>query len=506
MSTLGEQLQKKNPELMKRFEALQEPESPFARQVEVVSDLLSYPWDDSSLFEEGIRLTVQGQFQEAKNTFERVLHQYPDAYPAYHLLGHVCGCLQNYKDETENYRKAIKIHPNYPQVYFNLGEAYWLQGREKKAFEAFKKGAPLAPDFAVADYWLSFTHQRMGVDIEQGGAGDHGERDRERSLAYSCYHLGNAYVEFGLHVPARHAFKKAVQILPNFAEAYYELGAIHIKRLRNPKRAEKYLEKSEQLFIQQNDLQQAILAHQRCHPKDEVPGQAQAAEAWLKEGLRLQGMERYQGAIDAYKMAVVYNSDYLDAYYNMGIAYGSLEDAGVDRIQTAIGALKKAVAIKPDFIHAYIALGASFIKKSEIDDAIAILKKALKIEASNPNVYYYLGVAYRANKNNEEAVEFLRQAAVLKPDSVQVQFFLGLSLVDSKRYPEACEVMIEVTRIKPDFADGHHILGSLYQDNMVEPEKAVAHLKKAEKLYTKMADHPRASQVRQRLSVVENSK
>lgn len=498
LSTLGEELRKKNPELMKRFDAIRETGPVFSRQTEVIHDLLPFPWDDLESFDEGIQQLIKGDYAAAGEVFEALLRETPEAYPAHHLLGHVFGCQDNFKEEVEQYRRALKIRSDYPQVYFNLGEAYWLMGREKKALAAFMRAVPLAPDFSVPDYWLSFTHERLGFDRLSGPAD--GARHGTRSLAYAFYLLGNAYVEHGLAAPARQAFKKAVRLWPDFAEAFFELGAIHIKKLRNPKRAEKYLETAEEIFLRNNNLQQATLAHQLGHSRGDIQDKESAAEAWLKEGLRRQGQGRYQGAIDAYKVAVSLHPLYLDAFYNMGIAYGSLADAGIPVIHKAIGALKKALSIKPDFKHAYVALGASFIKQGEIENAVEWLSKGVQIYPDEANIQYYYGVALKMSGQLDDAVQAVKRAALLKPGSVQVQFFFGLTLMDAGRPAEACEAVMEAVRLKPDFADGHHVLGVLYQGPLAEPEKATLHLRKAEKLYVKMADHRRAEQVRRLLA------
>ena len=299
--------------------------------------------------------------------------------------------------------------------------------------------------------------------------------------------------------PPRHAFKKAARLLPDFAEAVYQLGAIHIKRLRNPKRAQKYLEKAEQLFSTQGDLQRATLVYQQCRPGETPSDPSHAAEDWLKEGLRLQQLGSCQGAIDAYRMAIHLRPDFVDALYNLGIAYGSLEDTGGGLISKAIWALRRVIQIKPDYHHAHVALGASFIKQRQYTEAIEILNEALALAPGEANVYYYLGVACRMTAQGEEAVHYLKHAVRINP-SVHVQFYLGLALADLTRYTDACEVFQAVTQAKPDFADAHFILGSLYLEKLDETDKALTHLKKAEKLFLKLEDHQRLSGTRELLS------
>ena len=262
----------------------------------------------------------------------------------------------------------------------------------------------------------------------------------------------------------------------------------------------KYLEIAEQLYIRQNDFQRAALVHQLYRPKDEVQEKNKAAEEWLKEGLRLQNLTWYQAAVDAYQMASGFKPNFLDAYYNMGIAYGCMEENGIDALHKAVWVFKKSIDLNPEFIHAYTALGASYIKQGETEEAIKVLNRAEKVCPEDSNVYFYLGIASRINRRFKEAVEYLRKAVALKPDSVQVQFYLGLSLIDAELYDDASSAFREVIRIKPDFADGHMMLGNLYRENIPEPDKATYHLKRAEKLFTKLEDFQRVGYIRQLLA------
>ncbi|MBT5469271.1 MAG: tetratricopeptide repeat protein [Nitrospina sp.] len=500
LSTLGEKLKSSNPEVAEHFEAIQSMELSVPRLVQVIEDLLPYPWEDRALFEEGIKLTAQGFYKEAIAVLGDVLRVSPNAYPVYHLLGHIYMALGNRKEEIENYRKAARLKPNYPQIYIDLGTAYWMQGKEKKSYAAFKKIIPMAPDFAIADYWLTFIFDRLGRNRDVYEMNQNNTEAPLQVFAGICGLIGQAYLEFGYHAAARQAFKRAIRVWPEYAEGHYLLGSLHIKKLRNPKRAVKYLETAEQLYIRKNDFQKAAMVHQLYRPKDEVQEKEKAAQEWLKEGLRLQNLTWYQAAVDAYQMARGFKPDFLDAYYNMGVAYGCMEENGIDALHKAVWVFKKSIDLNPEFIHAYTALGASYIKQGETEEAIEVLNRAEKVCPKDSNVYFYLGIASRINSRFKEAVEYLIKAVALKPDSVQVQFYLGLSLIDAEKYDEACSAFREVIRIKPDFADGHMMLGNLYRENIPEPDKAIYHLKRAEKLFMKLEDFQRVGYIRQLLS------
>ncbi len=469
--------------------------------IEVLHNLFPWNWRDPEAFEKGIRLNIQGGRQAAVEIFEDLVATEPDAYPAHHLLGYFYGCLGMAREEMDCYKKALKLKPDCPQILLNLGVAHWLMGKEKKALATFKEAVVLAPDFAIADHWLTVSFDRLGRYGNGDDANGTGSKVKTHVFNNACNLLGYAYMEFKMHPAARQAFKKAVRINPDSAEANYQLGALHIKKLRNPKRAAKYLGRAENLFIKQSDLQSGAFAHQLKRLKELEGEDCKWAGNWLKEGLRLQGDGRYQAALDAYKVALCFQKKFVEAYYNMGIAYGCLADLGTEPIDLAIGAFQNSLRIKSDFIHAHIALGASHIKNNELDKAVEVLEEAARLKPPMSEVSYYLGVARRMSGQFPEAVDALQRAVQLKSDSVQAYYYLGLTYLDMERFAEARAAIQEAVRIKPDFAAGHHMLGNILYVKLVDIENALTHLKKAEKLYLKMEDYQQASRVRQLLTL-----
>lgn len=497
LSSIGEAFRKLDPHMAIRLKALQGVESPAEWVMEVIFDLFPYAWKDTELLGEAILSIFACEYEEAVETLKGVVHMSPDAYPAYHLLGHVYGCMGNYKDEIESYRKIVKLRSDYPQVYYSLGMSYWLAGRDKKAMAAFHTAVPMTPEFAVPEFWFTFTFEKLKrYPAENNGTGDKNTIEKNRVLSHLFHMVGLELIEYGHNSEARQAFKKSIQLLPEFAESYYQLGSVHMKKLRNSRRAEKYLRMAEHLFQEQKEFQRAKLIQQICDSSDLLIDKNKAAEDWLKEGLRLQQLGLNQAAVDAYKIAISFKRDFIDAYYNMGIAYGSLEEIGVDVLDHALGSLKQTIRLNADFIHGYIALGAAYIRKEEYEKALDVLNRAVTIDSKDSNAHYYIGVAYRAMKDFERAATSLRSSALLKPDSLQTQYFLGLVLLDCEKFQGACDAFSETVRIKPDFAEGHYMLGYMCLEKIFNEEKGVHHLSKAEKLYVKLEDFDRLERVR----------
>ena len=500
LSSIGEAFRKLDPDMTIRLKALQMVESPAEWVMDVIFDLFPYAWKDTELLGDAILDIFACEFDEAVESLKGVIRMSPDAYPAYHLLGHVYGCMGNFKDEIECYRKIIKQRNSYPHLYLSLGMSYWLMGSEKKAMAAFHTAIPMASDFSIPEFWFTFTFEKLNrYPVKNNEKDQRNTIDKNRVLSNLFYLIGLELIEYGHNSEARHAFKKSIQLLPEFAEPYYQLGSVHMRKLRNAKRAQKYLQMAGRLFQEQKAFQRVKLIQQISDSSDLVVYKDKAAEDWLKEGLRLQQLGFNQAAVDAYKIAISFRRNFVDAYYNMGVAYGRLEEDGVDTLENALGALKQSVRLDPEFIHGYIALSAAYIKKKEYKKALDILTRAILIDSKNPNVHYHIGIACRATKDYEKAATSLYRSVSLKPDSLQTQHYLGLVLIDCERFQGACDAFNEAIRIKPDFAEGHYMLGYVYFKKLFDMEKGAHHLNKAEKLFIKLENFDRLERVRELL-------
>ncbi|QPJ62271.1 MAG: tetratricopeptide repeat protein [Candidatus Nitronauta litoralis] len=502
-TALGDQLRQKYPELVEQV-AKQKSDQVVGRLVDQVCDLFPYNWEDRNAFYEGMILMIRGHNVTALGVFTEICEQDPKAYAAQYFLGYVCGSMGKYKQEVECYRKALRLRPDICQFYFDLACSYEALNNLPKAYEAMKRAVNLEPDFDVLDHWLTFASDNLGRFLDIYGNEEKALAEKARCVSMGYYLVGNALLEVGLNASARQAFKNAVRIEPEFSSAYFQLGVLHLKKLRNKKRASQYLGKAETLFKKKGDVKRARFTQQLLKGNESNEIDESSADAWLQEGLRLHKQGRYQAAVDVYKMAIKFRPDFLDAYYNMGIAYGSLEDQGLDTLDNAIGAFKHSIRLGPEFIHAYIALGAAYLRKGQAGEAVDLLEKATEFAPENPNLFFYLGNAYRSTQRYDDAVRVLEHSARLAPDSVHARFTLGLVLMDSRLYEKAATALKETLRIKPDLADAYLLLGQLNATHLKNPEQARLFLEKGEKLCVKLKDFQKADKIREILSQLDN--
>jgi tetratricopeptide (TPR) repeat protein len=155
-------------------------------------------------------------------------------------------------------------------------------------------------------------------------------------------------------------YKKALEIKPDYAEAYYNMG-IALK--------------------DKGDLDAAIDSYKKAlEIKPDYVG------AYFNTGNILKDKGDLEAAIDSYKKALEIKPDHAEAYNNIGL---TLKDKG--DLEEAINSYKKALEINPDYFEAkenLISLLASYIPQKDNPNLIVkvneeIRKVDIKDNASN---------------------------------------------------------------------------------------------------------------------------
>ena len=141
------------------------------------------------VFRQAVELHKQGNFEEARQLYKRVLATYPDHFDALHLSGVVEAQTGNQKGALELIGRAIALNPYDATAYCNYGLACQELGKFDEALISFRRATELKPDYAEA-----------------------------------FFNQGNVLRETGQLDEAIVCYRHAIKIKPNFAEVYNNLG------------------------------------------------------------------------------------------------------------------------------------------------------------------------------------------------------------------------------------------------------------------------------------------
>ncbi|OKH44640.1 hypothetical protein NIES2130_37820 [Scytonema sp. HK-05] len=207
--------------------------------------------------------------------------------------------------------------------------------------------------------------------------------------------LGNALREQNKLDEAIAAYNKAIQLNPNDATAYNNLG----NALR-----------------EQNKLDEAIAAYNKAiqlNPND--------ATAYNNLGNALREQNKLDEAIAAYNKAIQLNPNDPTAYNGLGVALSDQK-----KLDEAIAAYNKAIQLNPNYAYAYNGLGNALRQQNKLDEAIAAYNKALNLpedKSGTPTTAHTLahnnlGRVLQQQGKIEEAIKEFNQAIAIDPNYV----------------------------------------------------------------------------------------
>ncbi len=164
---------------------------------------------------------------------------------------------------------------------------------------------------------------------------------------------GDKYLDALESESAIDAFKQAVKLNPDFAEAYFKLGIAHTLR-------EKEVYDSPDLA-----KKEPTPTPKTKKGKNAAPELTDAEKA-------------FENAAKVYEKTLKKNPKDDAVQYNLGRAYNKL-----NKDREAEKALRQAVKLTPENTEYQTEFGSILIKLAQYDEAVTVLKKAVKLDESN---------------------------------------------------------------------------------------------------------------------------
>ena len=212
-----------------------------------------YAQSAEEYYTKGIDYGVAGKFEEAQQEFKKALETDPFYTPArmclklsedtlkqriktgtaLHLFKGVAYYDKDMYDEAiAEYKKAIKINPNYAEAHCVLGLVYaYKGGMFDEAIAEYKKAIEINPNYAEAHYNLGAVYRRKGM-FDEAIAEYKKAIEINPNLAEAHDSLGLAYFRKGMYNEAIAEYKKAIEIDPEFAKTHYYLAlAYYYKKM-----------------------------------------------------------------------------------------------------------------------------------------------------------------------------------------------------------------------------------------------------------------------------------
>jgi tetratricopeptide (TPR) repeat protein len=213
----------------------------------------------------------------------------------------------DYSRALQSFERATELDSNYPEAWYQAGFCYGVLGRHQDALKASKQAARLRPEWAEAHVNIGASSYALGQFKEAADAYRNALRiddtpDTQYALGLTLSRLNRTEEEIL-------AYRRAITMKPDHANALDRLGAAYFKQKRWSDSASTY----EQLKTYKPD-----------------------AKTYNALGESYLELNKPDDSLQAFNSALGYDPEFEKARYNLGRAYLKLENPDMARVQYEI--------------------------------------------------------------------------------------------------------------------------------------------------------------------------
>jgi O-antigen biosynthesis protein len=408
---------------------------------------------------------------------------------AHKLMGDALQKTDRATEAIGYYREAIKLQPNFVEVYANLGTLYVHQQKYQLAINYYQQALKIDPDLTAVKNHLARATLLLQQHIDQSS-----KISPKANLVDHHLEQGRNLEQKGELKAALEQYLTAAKLKPQRVETYKEIlklceslalwseaakycrlilkltngtnniGAVGSRPLDYPpaldgnaiavkkvftdsQQYQKLLEQGKS-FVSQGQHESAIACYHRA-----IKQQPQLIEAYLAVGALLVQLGQVKSAISYYLLGLK-QQHHPQLYFALGNIYQGIQmwsraalcyqktvqydpqhvqayhELGevLSRQQQwsdAVKAYRQAIALKTKTSWSYNNLGYALIQLARWSEAIPVYRQAIKLNPNFPWSYYSLAEAHSSLGHWAEAISFYQQAVKLQADLPQVQQKLG---------------------------------------------------------------------------------
>jgi tetratricopeptide (TPR) repeat protein len=241
------------------------------------------------VFQKGLALHQRGQIAQAQSLYRQILKFNENHFDSLHLLGLTHIQNNEHKTGVEYLRRALKIRSDFPEAYYNLGNALLTLRHPDEALLNFEKAIQLNPKDAQYHFERGNALQELNR-LDEAIASYENASLLSPRYAEAHNNRGLVLKEIGRSDEALASFDKAISLKPGYAEAYRNRG----NALKELKR-----------------LDEAVASYDKA-----ISLKPDYAKAYNNRGAALKDLGRLDEALASYNKAISLQPDYAEALNN----------------------------------------------------------------------------------------------------------------------------------------------------------------------------------------------
>jgi len=187
----------------------------------------------TGLTDEGTRLKLLGQIDDAMLKYKEAVRVCPEYAPSHYNEGIVLAEQGLVQQALESYARALELWPGYAEAHNNCGVLLKGLDRLPEAIEAYRACLEINPNFQLAAHNLSLALSDLGTAVKAQGRLQEAIHLYQQALYYNAtsadamYNLGVAYVDNNEPHKATICYQLTTEVNPRSAEAFNNLGVIY---------------------------------------------------------------------------------------------------------------------------------------------------------------------------------------------------------------------------------------------------------------------------------------
>lgn len=272
--------------------------------------------------------------------------------------------------------------------------------------------------------WLAWGQDEFSTLAKRNHSSGSDKVTEVTGLAKDSFDSGLGLMKEKKYGEAVIAFKEAIRLKPDIADAHFGLGMVYLKMA------------GDAVDHNRVALHALLKNHKNAEADAQLRGTAHSAHNY------------YQEALAAFEQAIRLKSDDVGAYAGMGAAY-----YGLGRYQEAKAAYKKAVLLEPDNAEAHAGLGATYYCLNHPRGAAEYYREAIRLNPNDAEVHYRLAMVYDDLGWYKEASKAWKEVVRLKHDDAHAHFRLGMAYLLSDNPGAALEEYKTLQKLAPEQAD-----------------------------------------------------
>ena len=334
-----------------------------------------------------LALEQAGKIEEAQSAWKAILAVQPGSAEAYAHLGLLQAHQERYKEAIANYRKALALNPQFPNLKLNLGLSLFKAGELKETLQIFEpmlKNMPAnSPQWLRVVTLIGLAHYGLGKYasavpyMKQATAGDPQNLQFKLMLAHSC--LWSKQFQCVLE-----AYREILTVDANSAEAHMLAGEAYDGQRNESKALEEF--------------------------KAAIDADPKLPNVHFGYGYMLWRLLKLNDAEQEFAAELAN-----DPEHPLSLTYMGDTKIRLGRVNEAGPYLEHAIRLDPAITLAHMDIGTVYDSQGRKEDALRELKAAAALAPGDQKIHWRLAQFYQSMGLKAEAkAEFARTQTLQK--------------------------------------------------------------------------------------------